>query len=87
MPQGGVLTVALEQDFNHAILRIKDTGVGIPQENLSKVFSPFFTTKEMGSGLGLAEVQKVIQAHHGWIEMQSQEGVGTVFIIKIPFNP
>lgn len=84
MPHGGELTVNVEKDSSWVTLYIKDTGIGIPSENLSKIFSPFFTTKEKGNGLGLAEVQKVVQAHQGWIEVHSEVNKGTLFTIKIP---
>lgn len=86
MPQGGRLSVILESDSSWMTLHIKDTGIGISKENLPKIFSPFFTTKETGNGLGLAEVHKVIQAHQGWIEVQSELGKGSKFTIKIPFK-
>lgn len=86
MPKGGDLVVTLEIDPIWAILYVTDTGMGIPKENMSKIFSPFFTTKEMGTGLGLAEVHKVIQAHEGEIKVQSQPNQGSTFIIKIPLK-
>ncbi len=86
MPEGGDLLVKLEVDTSWLTLSIQDTGVGMAPEHLSKIFSPFFTTKQTGNGLGLAEVQKVVQAHHGWIEVQSEEGKGTTFTIKIPLK-
>lgn len=86
MPEGGHLTVNLEPDPSWVTIRVEDTGVGIAPEHLPKIFSPFFTTKETGNGLGLAEVHKVIQAHQGWIEVQSEVGKGTTFTIKIPLK-
>jgi signal transduction histidine kinase len=86
MPEGGQLVVTLKPEVSGVTIRIEDTGVGIAPENLSKVFSPFFTTKETGNGLGLAEVHKAIQAHQGWIDVQSEVGKGTIFTIKIPFK-
>jgi signal transduction histidine kinase len=86
MPEGGELVVTIDPDSSWVTICIEDTGVGIAPENLSKIFSPFFTTKEAGNGLGLAEVNKVIQAHQGWIEVQSEVGKGTIFIIKIPLK-
>ena len=86
MPQGGSLKVSVQPEATAVTLRIVDTGVGIAPENLSKIFTPFFTTKESGNGLGLAEVHKVIQAHQGWIEVQSELGKGTIFTIKIPLK-
>lgn len=86
MPAGGGLSVTIESDLSWATLRIEDTGVGIEAENLPKIFSPFFTTKEAGNGLGLAEVHKAIQSHQGWIEVESEVGKGTAFTIKIPLK-
>ncbi|MBA3721358.1 MAG: PAS domain-containing protein [Parachlamydiaceae bacterium] len=86
MPNGGNLLIELEKIEEHAIIKVQDTGVGIPQENLDKIFSPFFTTKESGNGLGLSEVYKVIQTHGGAIEVQSLIGKGTLFTIKIPLK-
>lgn len=92
MPDGGKLEVELSENSEHAIVRIRDNGLGIPPENLDKIFSPFFTTKEKGNGLGLSEVNKVIQAHQGWIEVDSvtqpSQGRerGTVFELKLPLK-
>ena len=86
MPEGGDLLVKLGVDTSWLTLSIQDTGVGIAPEHLSKIFSPFFTTKETGNGLGLAEVHKVVQVHQGWIEVQSEAGKGTTFTIKIPLK-
>jgi signal transduction histidine kinase len=86
MPTGGRLLIEVKPEQSWVLLRIEDTGIGIASENLTKIFSPFFTTKEAGNGLGLAEVHKVIQAHQGWIEVQSELGKGTQFTIKIPLK-
>ena len=86
MPNGGKLSILIEADAYTVTVRVQDTGEGILPENLSRVFSPFFTTKEKGNGLGLAEVRKVIQAHHGWMDVQSERGKGTTFIIKLPLK-
>jgi len=86
MPEGGTLTVNIGHDAEQAIIRVQDTGIGIQNEHLDKIFSPFFTTKDKGTGLGLSEVHKVIQAHQGWIEVHSEVGKGTVFIIKLPLR-
>jgi signal transduction histidine kinase len=66
---------------------IKDTGRGIPEEDLDKVFTPFFTTKHEGSGLGLAISHQIIQEHQGNIEVESTKNQGTTFRINIPVNP
>jgi len=86
MPEGGILKTSLSQRDDKAVIAISDTGVGIAEENLDKIFSPFFTTKEKGNGLGLAEVYKVIQAHSGVIEVVSCVGKGTTFTLKIPIK-
>lgn len=86
MPKGGCLSVSIDPEPTWVAIRIEDTGIGIAAENLPKVFSPFFTTKETGNGLGLAEVHKIIQAHQGWIEVQSEVNKGTTFTIKIPLK-
>lgn len=86
MPQGGIMKMSIKPESSWVTLQIQDSGVGIAPENLPKVFTPFFTTKETGNGLGLAEVQKVIQAHQGWIEVNSEVGKGTLFTIKIPLK-
>ncbi len=86
MPEGGDLIIEIEPHSSWVTLRVRDTGTGIAPEHLTRIFSPFFTTKQTGHGLGLAEVKKVIQAHHGWIEVQSEVGKGTTFIMKIPLK-
>lgn len=68
----------------YAWVRIEDNGQGIPEEVLSKIFYPFFTTKEKGSGIGLAIAQKIIDSHHGSIDVESETGRGTMFTIKLP---
>ncbi len=86
MPNGGSLAVRISQTKGEAVITIADTGSGIPAEHLDKIFSPFFSTKETGTGLGLSEVHKVVQAHQGLIEVKSEVGVGTTFIIKLPLK-
>jgi signal transduction histidine kinase len=72
-----------------AVITVADTGVGIPQEELDRIFDPFFTTKEVGAGtgLGLSIVYGIIEKHHGRISVESREGEGTRFIIRMPYNP
>jgi PAS domain S-box-containing protein len=67
-------------------IEIQDTGVGIPSEVLDKIFLPFFTTKEKGTGLGLALVHKIILSHNGQIQVVSQEGKGTTFRLYLPYE-
>jgi two-component system cell cycle sensor histidine kinase/response regulator CckA len=84
MPNGGKLTIrTLPIGEDKVCLSIEDTGMGIPAEILPRIFDPFFTTKEVGkgTGLGLAMVFSIVQAHGGRVEVDSQEGVGTRFRI------
>lgn len=67
-------------------VRIADSGPGIPAELLGRIFYPFFTTKTSGSGIGLAMSRKVIESHGGWIDVESEPGRGTTFIIKLPLQ-
>ena len=70
------------------MISVRDTGVGIPEGIRSKIFDPFFTTKAVGqgTGLGLAISYGIVQDHGGSIDVQSEEGVGTEFIVKIPLD-
>ena len=92
MPSGGELTftvdvVAIAVDGPRlAVIKVADTGMGIPEDKLAKIFEPFFTTKEegKGTGLGLSIVSLILDRHKGKIEVASQLGKGTVFTIKLP---
>jgi signal transduction histidine kinase len=66
---------------------IADTGVGIPEENLLKIFEPLFTTKAKGIGLGLALAQMIVKAHGGAIRVESEVGEGSTFIVLLPLRP
>lgn len=82
MPDGGTLTVRAEMGDGAVRITITDTGVGIAQENLQKIFSPFFTTKHRGTGLGLAITHSIIEKHHGSISVESVPGQGTTFTLE-----
>ncbi len=84
MPDGGVLKVTSYMQGEMAYLDITDSGTGISGENMSKIFEPYFTTKDFGSGLGLTVVYKVVREHGGEITLDSQEGKGTTFTISLP---
>jgi signal transduction histidine kinase len=87
MPQGGDLTVTVGQDAKNGylVIHVKDTGAGISKEDLPHIFDPFFTTKgTKGTGLGLSVSYGIIRQHHGDITVESEEGKGTTFTIKIP---
>jgi signal transduction histidine kinase len=84
MPNGGVLRVTLEEDRKMAVLRIADEGTGIPPEIREKIFDLYFTTKSGGSGIGLAMTYRILQLHHGSVDVQSTVGRGTEFSLRIP---
>ena len=96
MPEGGVIRVRLEnvsvserdglslKDGKYLKLSIKDQGVGIPAKILPKIFDPYFTTKQKGSGLGLATAYSIVKNHEGLITVESEPGVGTIFHIYLP---
>jgi signal transduction histidine kinase len=84
MPDGGRLRVMLEEDRKSAVLRIADEGTGIPDEIRDKIFDLYFTTKSEGSGIGLAMTYRVLQLHHGSVEVQSNVNRGTEFVFRIP---
>jgi signal transduction histidine kinase len=82
--EGGNLNVKISPDAEFVRFDISDTGVGISHENLSKIFEPYFSTKETGTGLGLAIVQKIVDVHNGTIAVESMEGEGTKFTVRLP---
>ena len=86
MPKGGWLTIVTRQDRSGAIVEIGDTGSGIPPEQLSRIYDPFFTTKAIGkgTGLGLSITYGIVQEHGGSLTCDSQEGQGTRFTIQLP---
>ena len=84
MPEGGKLEVSVEVDRKQAIIRIADEGVGIPDDIRDRIFDLYFTTKSGGSGIGLAMTYRILQLHHGGIEVQSREERGTEFRLRIP---
>jgi signal transduction histidine kinase len=87
MPFGGLLKLAVRRvDEGHIALVVTDTGVGIAPEDLKRLFVPFFTTKEEGTGLGLALCYSIVQAHHGRIDVESRVGLGTTFAITLPLH-
>jgi signal transduction histidine kinase len=85
MPQGGTLRLSLaENEGKGVVIRVSDSGVGIPEGAESKIFNPFFTTKERGTGLGLSIVHTVVKNHGGTISVVSNEGGGTTFVLTLP---
>lgn len=87
MENGGVLGISTAlQDERFIRITVTDTGVGIPEENLHRVFDPYFTTRPSGTGLGLAIVHKIIESHGGEIRLESDLGKGTTVIMLMPKN-
>lgn len=84
MKNGGKLTVETHQFADHVLLAIEDQGPGIPESLHSKVFQLYFTTKEKGTGIGLAMTYRAVQLHNGTIEFTSEAGHGTVFRLRFP---
>jgi two-component system, sporulation sensor kinase E len=84
MTKGGCLTLASGSTADAVWISVTDTGAGIPAEQLTRIFVPFYTTKQKGSGLGLMIVQRIVRDHGGRIELDSQEGRGTTFKLWIP---
>ncbi|HEX2768662.1 MAG TPA: ATP-binding protein [Geobacteraceae bacterium] len=96
MPEGGMIRVHIEnlvvgpmdvltvKEGRYVKISIEDHGVGIPEEHLQKIFDPYFSTKQKGSGLGLATVYSIINSHDGHIKVESKVGIGTTFHLYIP---
>jgi len=78
------IMVTTSRDGTHAVIRVSDTGPGIPAGDLNNVFDPFFTTKPHGMGMGLAIVRTIIEAHHGQISAENQASSGALFTIRLP---
>ncbi len=86
MKTGGILRISTDHDDHIVSVTFADTGGGISQENMSKMFEPYFTTKAGGSGLGLLIVRRIVRAHGGEIELMSNEGQGLTLTIRLPLH-
>jgi len=94
MNDGGTITIstriftsdAIEQAPSFVQVEVRDTGVGIPNENLEHIFDPFFTSKDEGSGLGLSISHQIVQEHGGYVTVESKVGKGTSFLVNIPIG-
>jgi len=86
MTRGGILTLQTGEGSDGVWVAVADTGGGIPQEQINRIFEPFYTTKKKGTGLGLMIVQRIVRAHRGRIELESQVGKGTLFRIWLPLQ-
>jgi PAS domain S-box-containing protein len=99
MPDGGTITVSAENavfapeapppasEGNYIKLTVSDQGAGVPEEHASRIFDPYYTTKEQGSGLGLATAYSIIRKHGGWIVVESRPGEGASFCFYLPAAP
>jgi two-component system sensor histidine kinase PilS (NtrC family) len=83
MPEGGILTIALEGRAGNAQIRFEDTGIGIGEDEIKRLFVPFSSSFKNGTGLGLPIVYQIVNAHNGAISVRSQKGVGTAVIIDL----
>ena len=86
MTKGGTLTLQTGENDDGVWVSVTDTGGGIAQEQINRIFEPFYTTKKKGSGLGLMIVQRIVRAHNGRIELESRVGRGTTFRIWLPLH-
>lgn len=84
MPSEGTLTVQLDHNDREIVIRVADTGKGIPKEHLPNIFDPFFTTKSSGTGMGLSVVLRIVKTYHGKIEVEKSDESGTTFRILLP---
>jgi two-component system, sporulation sensor kinase E len=86
MTRGGTLSLQTGEGSDGVWVSVADTGGGIPQEQINRIFEPFYTTKKKGTGLGLMIVQRIVRAHGGRIELDSDVGRGTTFRIWLPLH-
>jgi signal transduction histidine kinase len=84
MPDGGELSVRLTEDGRAAILKVQDHGEGIPDDIRPRIFDLYFTTKRDGSGIGLAMTYRILQLHHGHLDVESKIGEGSTFTLYVP---
>ena len=83
MPDGGTLEIASTQNMDDLQITFTDTGIGMPEEVVTKLFTPLFTTKARGMGLGLPICKRIVEAHGGKISVQSIPNKGTTFTVKL----
>jgi signal transduction histidine kinase len=86
MPQGGTLTLRTRDDGREVVIEVADTGAGLTPEECERIFTPYYTSKEHVTGLGLAIEQSVVSDHGGRIHVRSSPGRGTTFVIELPRN-
>ena len=86
MPQGGTLTVATFKQEDAVCIKVTDTGIGISEEDIEHLFEPFFTRKDKGTGLGLANVKRILEEHRGTVKIESTPGEGTKVSMWLPLR-
>jgi len=87
MPKGGKLEISDNMSGNNLEIKFKDTGIGIPEDIMQRLWKPLITTKPKGIGLGLAICKSITEAHGGSISVESKAGVGATFTLKLPIEP
>jgi two-component system sensor histidine kinase PilS (NtrC family) len=86
-PDYGYIEVSVVWDMDALVVRVADEGVGIPRDRLERIFDPFYTTRTGGTGLGLANVERIVRAHGGTVAVSSTVGKGTIFNLRFPSVP
>jgi len=84
--KGGILKISTKKSNGFIEVKFKDTGIGIKKENIPKIFTPFFTTKAQGMGVGLSVCKRFAEIHDGSIKVESEEGKGSIFTVKLPIQ-
>ena len=85
-PRAAASTCSSRTAAAGATVRLRDNGCGIPPDKIERIFNPFFTTKEKGTGLGMAISKKIVEAHEGTIDVVSEPGRGTEFVVTLPLR-
>ena len=86
-PKGQHVIIRTETEKNHVAVKVKDFGSGMDRETLENIFVPFYSKKNTGTGLGMTIVKKIVDGHHGKIQVKSQPGLGTEVMIELPYRP
>jgi signal transduction histidine kinase len=82
--QNGTIKIRIREEESHVLLSVSDSGSGIPDDILGKIFDPLFTTKQIGTGLGMSSCKSIVEYHGGLIEVSSTVGKGTTFVLMMP---